>query len=263
MTIAEQLARAKTDLDDVYEAGYNKGLTDAPPSGDYQDGFEAGKQAEYNAFWDAFQDYGNRTNYNYGFSGNGWTEENFRPKYDMNVTQAIGMFYLNSINGDLVHLCDEMGVKLDFSNNTKFSSFAALSPITKFGELDCTNVTINEFTSSFYACANLHTIDKLILNNIGSQTFANTFTQCTALANITFEGVIGQSVAFAQSNLLTVASMDSIYAALKDYTSNPGVYTLTLHASAWARWNDAKPDIVSQYGSMKNYVTTTKGWATS
>ena len=40
MDIAEKVLRAKTDLDDVYEAG---------------------KKAEYDAFWDEYQDYGNRT----------------------------------------------------------------------------------------------------------------------------------------------------------------------------------------------------------
>ena len=88
MTIAEQLARAKTDLDDVYEAGYNKGLTDAPPSGDYQDGFEAGKQAEYDAFWNDIQDNGNRDEYSYGFLR--WGSEYIRPKYKVIPTVASG-----------------------------------------------------------------------------------------------------------------------------------------------------------------------------
>lgn len=62
MSIAEKKARAKTDLDEV---------------------FEAGKQAEWSEFWDSFQDYGKRRDYASGFNNSGWTDITFNPKYDI------------------------------------------------------------------------------------------------------------------------------------------------------------------------------------
>ena len=38
--------------------------------------YDAGKQAEYNDFWDVYQQNGKRTNYNQAFGNLGWTNEN-------------------------------------------------------------------------------------------------------------------------------------------------------------------------------------------
>ena len=43
--------------------------------------FEAGKKAQYDAFWDRYQDYGDRRDYTMLFAGAGWTPETFKPKY--------------------------------------------------------------------------------------------------------------------------------------------------------------------------------------
>ena len=39
--------------------------------------------SHYDAFWDTFQRNGERKDYRYGFSGIGWNDENFKPKYDI------------------------------------------------------------------------------------------------------------------------------------------------------------------------------------
>lgn len=262
MTIAEQLARAKTDLDDVYEAGYNKGLNDAPPSGDYQDGFEAGKQAEYDAFWDGYQDGGNRTNYQYAFSGNGWSIYNFKPKFDILPIRCDYAFSQNDnmFDVDFSDLLKTLGVLLDTSNATNINYMFMYCRFKRVPEIRTEQTISLAYT---FSNSNIETVDKIVLRSEGNQSFNNTFQKCERLKNIQFEGTIGESISFAQSSLLEVSSMDNIYEHLKDYTSASGTYTLTLHANAWERWDDAKPDIVAQYGSMKNYVTTTKGWATS
>ena len=59
--------------------------------GDYQTGFEAGKQAEYDSFWNAFQKNGTRTAYKYAFYN--WHSDCFKPKYDLKPTVANYMFY--------------------------------------------------------------------------------------------------------------------------------------------------------------------------
>lgn len=65
MTIAEKMLRAKTDYDEVYKAG---------------------KQAEYDAFWDAFQENGNRSNWWAGFAY--WNDTAFKPKYPLSGIEA-------------------------------------------------------------------------------------------------------------------------------------------------------------------------------
>ena len=236
MTIAEKITRAKNDLDEVYTAGYEKGKAEVIPSGDYSEGFTAGKQAEYDAFWDVFQSNGNRTNYSYGFGGEGWTKELFKPKYDMYIDAAGAMFYQCGINGDIAEICANAGVKFDTSKATNFATFAGWSLITRFGEIDTTSAWDASLNNAFYACYNLHTIDKLILKSTGTQTFVNTlFYGCTALKNITIEGTIGKTISFADSPL-TADSAISVITHLKSFYEASDAYsqTLTFSASTWA-----------------------------
>lgn len=43
--------------------------------------YDAGKQAEYDRFWDAYQQNGTRGSYSYAFGGVAWTDETLKPKY--------------------------------------------------------------------------------------------------------------------------------------------------------------------------------------
>ena len=54
--------------------------------------FDEGKQSEYDRFWDAFQDNGNRTDYANAFIDFGWQPDTLRPKYTCKVVQGGGMF---------------------------------------------------------------------------------------------------------------------------------------------------------------------------
>ena len=56
-----------------------KALPTANEEGGYNEGYEAGKRAEYDAFWDALQNYGNRERYDYAFYQ--WGSETLHPKY--------------------------------------------------------------------------------------------------------------------------------------------------------------------------------------
>ena len=67
MTIAEKIIRAKTDCDEVYEAG---------------------KQASYDEFWDNVQKKGSNLHYLYAFAGAGWSDATYNPKYPIKVTSA-------------------------------------------------------------------------------------------------------------------------------------------------------------------------------
>lgn len=261
MTIAEHLARAKTDLDNAYEAGYNKGLNDAPPSGNYQDGFDAGKQAEYDRFWDMYQDGGNRTDYQMAFAGKGWNASTIKPRYDIRPTACFEMF-----RGCGEFDATEIGVSIDFSQSTTFTNFAHSSGITHIGVFNASNAS--GFSYSFYNCEKLQTIDKLVLKTDGTQTFTNAFDRCTALANITIEGTIGKSISFVDCPL-SYESMKNIIEHLKDYyndSANAYTQTITFSQECWdllAEHDEESPLYQSNGGGWEDFITREMKWSTS
>lgn len=83
-------------------------------------GYDEGKQAEYDGFWDSYQRNGERTNYMYAFSGAGWTPKTLKPKYKIAPTDATSMFYICGYTSyqdviDYATIAD----KFDFSKATK------------------------------------------------------------------------------------------------------------------------------------------------
>ena len=98
--------------------------------------YEAGKQAEYSKFWDAYQENGNRTNYMNAFAGNGWTKETFVPKYDITPVNAFQIFGRGSFPGDLVEHLKSIGKNLDFSKTITFSEAFLETNVTRGGIID-------------------------------------------------------------------------------------------------------------------------------
>ncbi len=153
--------------------------------------FEAGKKAEYDAFWDGYQQNGNRAVYAYAFSGYGWNNNTFKPKYDIKPTDISQMFTSTSIT-DLVSALKDIGRTFDTSNATSMSYFAQYSSLTHIPTLDFRNL----LKLDYFLLSNrsLISIEKIILKNDGSQTFSNyTFNNNPSLEEIRFEGVIGQN----------------------------------------------------------------------
>lgn len=59
----------------------------------YDAGYEDGKLDERDMFWETFQKNGNRTDYSYTFRYDGWTPQNFNPKYPIKmVGPAVNVF---------------------------------------------------------------------------------------------------------------------------------------------------------------------------
>ena len=186
--------------------------------------FDDGQQAAYDAFWDTFQQNGSRTHYRYGFSGYGWTEALFHPKYDIIPTgNATGMFYDAKIAGDLVELMD--GKTLDFSRVTAAGSmFANATNITRLGLLDFSGVTAA--LGLFDFCWSLKTVDCLRFNNLSTSGFIS----CTSLENIVLDGTISTSgVDVHWSTKLSRDSITGFVNALSDSTSG---LTITLSLTA-------------------------------
>ena len=169
----------------------------------------AGKKAEYDAFWDDFQQNGNRSDYRYAFAYAGWNDNIFKPKYPIMPTQANQMLIYAQITGDLTKV-----VSLDLSQVKNFAyMFGYMSNVTRIGIIDTTGATTADLQGVFYNSPLLETIDKIILKSDGSQSFTNTFTICSSLKSIVIEGVIGTSINF-QWCPLTKESITSIINAL-------------------------------------------------
>lgn len=185
--------------------------------------YEAGKKSEYDAFWDAYQDYGKRTDYKVSFSGSGWNNSTFKPKYDISPTDAYMMFRYSNITGDLVSLCEKNGINMDFSNCISLQYAFAICKIARVGAIQQTGVNVRDV---FNNSPSIETIDKFIVKE--EQCFYNVFDNCNGLKNIIFEGVIGNSINL-QWSPLTRESITNIIEHLSDSVTGQ---TVTFKKSA-------------------------------
>lgn len=206
----------------------------------YKQGVEDGKQAEYDRFWDSFQQKGNRGDYNYAFGGEGWPKENFKPKYDMRPTSASAMFYKTTANYSLKDALRECDLQLDFSRATAMQQCFTGAYLTEIGIVDARSAP--NLTQTFGNTYNLKRIEKLIVHS--AQTFSSTFTGASALEEITVEGEIGTALSVSACTKLTHDSLMSIIGALKSGVSA----TCTLGATNLAKLTNAEKAIATQKG---------------
>lgn len=188
--------------------------------------FEAGKKSEYDAFWDAYQSNGTRTDYHSAFAGVGWTQTNFKPKYTARPSEARNMFYKSTI-ADLT-----LTGKLDFSKVIAISDFIARSSVAKVPAINLSKAgdSPNAFENAF----ELVTVENLILPSAPfTAGISVMFYRCLKLENITITGTI-QNTGFDLhwSTKLTIESVTSILTALSKDSSVASGKTITLPLSA-------------------------------
>ena len=211
-----------------YDSGYSKGYADGEASG-YQngyaegneDGIADGKQVEYDRFWDAYQQNGSRTNFEYAFSGLGWTDETFKPKYDIKASNVYMMFRGCKIT-DLRE--EAIGVSMDFSGCTNFGYCFAYSSFKYLPKIDLSSAAST--TSAF------DSFDGTDLSLIVSERtvfVSSTFNYALKIINLTIEGTIAKSVYLQHSTKLSKASITSVINVLSSTTSGQ---TLTLSKTA-------------------------------
>lgn len=197
MSIADKLIRAKTDYDEVYEAG---------------------KKAEYDAFWDVVQDGGNRIDYNMAFASRSWNVDTFKPKYDIVIDGGNRTFYQFNYDTrypmiDLVELLEKLGITMTFYENgvaTVYGLFDS-ARISRVGVIDITRLQTQSQAYGMFRTSHLVTVDKLIVCE--ENTLISAFLNATSLRNIVIDGKFGNSVDF-KSSPLTKASFTSIINAL-------------------------------------------------
>ena len=209
--------------------------------------YEAGQQSEYDRFWDAAQldEDGNlRTYLNYHFAGRAWTEENFKPKYDIRPGgTATGLFRETQIT-NLKQCLESSGVTLDTSKMTSGTGAFGYGQLTILPKLDFSSLTgaTNTFTNS----GQLHTIEEMVVSE--STTFVSTtFTSCTALTRLIMTGTLAKNgLDLHWSTLLDRESLLSILNVLQNKTS--GTWTVTLGSENLAKLTDAEKAIATQKG---------------
>lgn len=240
MTISEKITRAKTDYDEVYGAGYEKGKSEGGDNETaYNEGFEAGKKSQYDEFWDNFQKNGTRTVYTEAFRQS--TFEYIRPKYKIRPAQSEGSLnifrqcnQLKKIEADYVDFSQiPYGTYSTAALAYTFTECYALEEIEDVGFPPC-----YMYNTTFSWCTRLHTIAKITVDE--NTRFTNTFLRCDKLKNLTMAGTIGQNgFDVKDSSELSKVSITSIINALSSTTSGLSI-TLSKAAvdKAWGTNNN-------------------------
>lgn len=168
--------------------------------------YDAGKQAEYDRFWDVYQANGTRTNYYQAFQHDFWNDDNFHPKYPINCR----------------------GASTNARNLCYNAQLITIIPV----DIVVTGISMQD---AFSRCLNLRTIKKLVANGVTS--WSGAFTACSKLEDITIEGSIDVNFSISATAVLTNESVQSIIDHLKDLTG-ADTQTLTFHADVGAKLTD-------------------------
>lgn len=208
--------------------------------------YEKGKQAEYERFWDSYQENGNKRFYGYAFAY--WNDEVFKPKYtimtDVNVNRTNFMFGYATLT--------KIMTPLYFYDTTSNSTFYYCNKCVKIGDDTGGGIWVTKnrlYTSNFATCKLLEEIRFLDYNEKGEYVPSE----------------IGNSISFSDSPLLSVDSQVNIIKHLVDFsgTSDEGTRILTIHPEAWERLNQTYSSPIevgiSFYGSWTSYITSL-GW---
>lgn len=206
--------------------GYDNGYQDGLVSGE---AYEKGKQAEYDAFWDAIQENGKRTEYAYAFAR--WASEYIRPKHKVVLTVAgsqKNIFYMNKYVKKIEAAYFDFSQLPRGTNDNQAFSYCFTSS-TALEEIEDIGLPISySYAYAFAWCSKLRKIAMIRVDET-TQGMGSAFTSCIALESVAFEGVIGISINLQWSTKLTRASIENIINHLSDNGSGK---TLTLSKAA-------------------------------
>lgn len=242
--LSETVAELITDITHGVSTLYGKGYSDGKETGyslGYSKGAEDGRKSEYDSFWDVYQDRGNRTNYKAAFH-EGWNEDIFIPKYDIKPTDCSIMF-ANSNIVDLAGCLKRLGITLDTSNCTILTQMFQGAKTKYIPTLD-----VRKCTSMAYAfnSSDIETIEKLIVSE--STALGTSIQNARNLKNIVIEGVFATNVSFSSCSKLTVDSLRSILAALKDLSGTGKTFSCTIGSTNLAKLTTAEKEAVKNKG---------------
>lgn len=220
------------------------GTTDAIKSGELvsrvNEVYEAGKKVEHDAFWDAYQNNGSRTDYALAFANlnANWTDKSYNPKYPLKVTNASQMF----------QSCGVVDTKIecDFSKCTNFHWTFRNSQIKHIGVVDFSSCNIIDGTFTFLN--NCTDIDEIICHeNLALSQFSYSFK----LVNVKFSGVIAKNgLDVGHSTALSHDSLMSVINCLKDYSKDTSgtSWAVTLGSANHSKLTNAEKAIATEKG---------------
>lgn len=159
----------------------------------YDNGHAEGKEAQKKRFFQVYQNWGSRQYYQYAFFDAYWCDELYEPLYPIVSHNCNYVFQSCGIT--------DTKVTTDFRGHT--------------------GTAYNTFNN----CTKLKTVRKLMVNE--GLAYNGFWTSCSALENLTVEGVIGNSFDIRWSPL-TKESIVSVVSALSDTATSK---TLTLKKS--------------------------------
>lgn len=234
--------------------GFDEGLAQGSAEGWQQgldEGVNIGKTAQYDEFWDGYQQNGERTDYSYAFYGEGWNNATLHPKYKKITPFAANyMFRHSSYQGDITDVLD-----IDFSQCANLQYCFNGSMFTRIGVIDARGCTALGRTFQFAEC--LKTIDKIILSEESETAFGYAFDGCYELENIEFEGDICYNIDFRDCEKLTKKSIVSIIEAL--HPESTADLTLSETAVNNIDWTGTVIDGVT-YNTFDEVANTKSDW---
>lgn len=249
-----------------YDAGEEDGYTDGHHDGynlGYAEGIirgnQDGKKAQYDAYWDIKQNYGNRKDWRYAFlSSEGCeTDETLRPKYDIECEQGESMFYgLSRITKLKKGFDGEEDLQIHTSKMTVANwMFFNMKMLLELPVLDFSRVV--KSAGAFYGCNSLRKLHLIVSENtvfddvrVGAPS---TFCGCSSLTDLTIEGIIGNDVNFSDCTELSGETVyKQIVTNLKDYSGTGITHTLILGSTLIAKVTDYRNDAIQE--------AVRKGW---
>ncbi len=238
MTTAERLAAVSENMQRVYDAG---------------------KTAEYDSFWDSYQQNGNRAEYSEAFSGHGWRQNTFLPKHRIQPLYAYRMFCSHNAGGtayDLEAHLQELGVTLDFSKCTGFQYGFSTANLTRVGVIDCSSATA---ITNLFTDTQVQTVDCLVVPD--TLLLTNVFTNAFYLSHIIFEGTIGKTLHIQDCPL----DKESILSILNCLSSTSNGMELCLAKEAVNRTFETESGAMdgSTSEEWKNLIADKNNWVIS
>lgn len=241
--------------DDGYNGAYDVGYWKGYDVGN-NDGYARGEEVATIAFWNNFNNNGNRTNCTRAFSETRFDlttipEGLIKPTADSNM-----VFYNAEYITIPKNTIDLSGVPRGTSTNC--SAYNLFGWCIKLTEVQDLGLPIQyAYYQTYQYCRKLKTIE--IIRCDKNTIFTNTFSNCNELESVTFEGEIGKSISFLQSPNLTEDTLKGIVDHLYDYsTEDPGTNTLTLHATAMKTLKNILD--IHKSGSTYYQTILNKGW---
>lgn len=192
-------------------------------------GIQQGKQIENELFCDLLMGNGNRDIYIRMFNTCAFPKGfEFAKPLIIKSADITQMFY--AMEGNYMPLNIDMSQVPNTATFDRWLSYSPVEHVPYYGWQ-----APAKYSSTFTYCSKLKTIEKLTTNENTIYDDGKSFVDLYALENITFEGVIGQTIDFRWCSKLTTPSLLSILTALsKDATYASGK-TLTLNTASKAK----------------------------